>query len=135
MQTNIKDIFAAGDAVSIETFSGSKFGIIPTAVDQAKIAAINVLGNRVPYTGTVPWTTLKVAGIDLTSIGDITTGLGITEKCVLSNFDKGIYRKLFFKGNHLRGAILIGTKKNLGKLKTLTIRRASLKDVNESLNL
>ncbi|MFW9903534.1 MAG: NAD(P)/FAD-dependent oxidoreductase [Candidatus Thorarchaeota archaeon] len=133
MQTNIPDVFAAGDAVDIDSFPGSKFGIIPTAIDQAKIAAVNILGGKVPYTGTMPWTTLKVAGINLTSFGDVTTGQGIQEKCVVIDQDKGIYRKLFFKDNILQGAILIGTKENLHALKSLTIHRATLKEVKENI--
>ncbi|MHA1969300.1 MAG: NAD(P)/FAD-dependent oxidoreductase, partial [Candidatus Hodarchaeales archaeon] len=130
MQTNIKDIFAAGDAVSIETFIGSKFGIIPTAIDQAKIAAINILGNKVPYTGTVPWTTLKVAGIDLTSIGDVTATSGVNEEGIICDYHNSVYRKLFFRENNLQGAILIGTKKSVHKLKTLTIRHAPYDEVS-----
>ncbi|MHA2297586.1 MAG: NAD(P)/FAD-dependent oxidoreductase [Candidatus Hodarchaeales archaeon] len=134
MRTNIKDIYAAGDAVDIGSFpGGTKFGIIPTAIDQAKIAAINILGNKVPYTGTLPWTTLKVADINLTSMGDITLGSGIQEEGVLLDYEKGIYRKLFFKNNKLIGAILIGTKKNLRMLRTLTVQRATLNEVKEKI--
>ena len=93
MQTNIPDIYAAGDAVDIESFTGSKFGIIPTAIDQAKIAAINMLGSEVPYTGTLPWTTLKVAGVDLTSFGDVSTGEGIQEECVEIDSERRVYQK------------------------------------------
>jgi nitrite reductase (NADH) large subunit len=135
MQTNIQDIYAAGDAADIESFPGSKFGIIPTAIDQAKIAAINILGSEVPYTGTMPWNTLKVAGINLTSLGDVTLGVGIREECVVIDDDKGIYRKLFFKDNKLQGAILIGTKQNLHTLKTLTIHHASLKEVKKEIKV
>ncbi|MFX0149696.1 MAG: NAD(P)/FAD-dependent oxidoreductase [Candidatus Hodarchaeota archaeon] len=135
MHTNIQDIYAAGDTVDIESFPGSKFGIIPTAIDQAKIAAINILGSEVPYTGTMPWNTLKVAGINLTSFGDVTTGEGIAEECVIIDNDKGIYRKLFLKDNKLQGAILIGTKQNLHTLKTLTIQKASLKEVKKEIQV
>ncbi len=135
LRTNIKNIYAAGDAVSIELFSGSKFGIIPTAIDQAKIAAINILGGEVPYTGTLPWTTLKVAGIDLTSIGDVEIDKDVKEEGVICDFEKGIYQKLFFRNNQLRGAILIGTDEYVHKLKTLTIHRASLEEVNEQLQI
>ncbi|MHA2175755.1 MAG: NAD(P)/FAD-dependent oxidoreductase [Candidatus Hodarchaeales archaeon] len=134
METNIENIYAAGDAVDISSFPGSKFGIIPTAIDQAKIAGINILGNRVPYTGTVPWTTLKVAGIYLTSMGEISPAADVEEKFVIQDYDLGIYRKIFFKHNKLRGAILIGSRENLHELKKLTIRGASYEEVNELIN-
>ena len=121
--------------MDIDSFPGSKFGIIPTAIDQAKIAAVNILGGEVPYTGTMPWTKLKVAGINLTSFGDVTTGPGIQEEYVIIDQKKGVYRKLFFKENILQGSILIGTKENLHTLKTLTIQWASLKEVKEILLL
>lgn len=135
MRTNVPDIFAAGDAVDIESFPGSKFGIIPTAIDQAKIAAINILGSEVPYPGTMPWTTLKVAGISLTSLGDVSTGPRINEEGVIIDRVQGIYQKLFFKDNTLQGAILIGTKRNLSELRNLTIRNASLSEVKNELDI
>jgi NAD(P)H-nitrite reductase large subunit len=135
MRTNIKNIYAAGDAVDIESFQGSKFGIIPTAIDQAKVAAVNMLGNELPYTGTVPWITLKVAGIDLTSIGEITLGSGVEEVGTINDPKKGIYRKLFFKNQKLQGVILIGTKENIHSLRKMAARHASLKEVEEKIQL
>ncbi|PWI48531.1 hypothetical protein CEE45_06505 [Candidatus Heimdallarchaeota archaeon B3_Heim] len=135
MKTSMKNIYAAGDAVDIGSFPGSKFGIIPTAIDQARIAALNILGKEIQYPGTVPWTTLKVAGIDLTSIGDVTMESGVEEKGVVLDFDRGIYRKLFFKNQKLRGVILIGTRENLRSLKDLTMKKASFQEVKNELNL
>ncbi len=135
MQTNIPDVYAAGDAVNIDSFPGSKFGIIPTAVDQAKIAAINILGTRVPYTGTLPWTTLKIAGIDLTSIGDIELGPGIEEKGIIRDFQQRIYQKLFFKEDKIQGAILIGSKISVHQIKTLIIHHEKWEVVKNELNL
>jgi len=135
METNIPDVYAAGDAVNIDAFPGSKFGIIPTAVDQAKIAAVNILGTRAPYTGTLPWTTLKVAGIDLTSIGDIEPGPGIEEKGVIRDSQQRIYQKLFFKESRIQGAILIGSKINVHQIKMLIIRHEKWEVVKNELNL
>ncbi|MFW9990480.1 MAG: NAD(P)/FAD-dependent oxidoreductase [Candidatus Odinarchaeota archaeon] len=133
MRTNISDIFAAGDA--IEAFPGTKFGIIPSAIDQSKIAAMNILGSQVPYTGTLPWTTLKVAGIDLTSMGDVSLGPDTEEKGKIVDYENSIYRKLFFRDNKLQGAILIGTKKNLQALRMLTMHTASLEEVKKKIDL
>jgi nitrite reductase (NADH) large subunit len=135
MNTSMKNIFAAGDAVDIGSFPGSKFGIIPTAIDQARVAAQNILGKRIQYHGTVPWTTLKVAGIDLTSMGNIILESGVEEKGLIVDFEKGIYRKLFFKDQKLRGVILIGTRENLRLLKELTLKKASISDVKNEINL
>jgi nitrite reductase (NADH) large subunit len=135
MQTSNPSIYAAGDAVDIGSFPGSKFGIIPTAIDQARVAAQNILGKEIKYPGTVPWTTLKVAGVDLTSMGNIVVESGVEEKGLILDFDKGIYRKLFFKDQKLRGVILIGTRKNLRTLKRLTSKNASFQEVKTEINL
>jgi len=53
-------------------FEGRVYGIVPAAIAQARIAATNMAGNdSATYAGTLPSTTLKVAGIDLTSLGII----------------------------------------------------------------
>ena len=135
MRTNIENIFAAGDAVDIESFPGSKFGIIPTAVDQAKVAAVNMLGNKLPYTGTVLWTTLKVAGIDLTSIGEVKFNSRVEEVGTINDPEKGVYRKLFFKNQKLQGVIMIGTKMNIHTLRRMTIKHASIKEVKEEISI
>jgi nitrite reductase (NADH) large subunit len=104
-------------------------------LDQAKIAAVNMLRteNKVPYTGTLPWTTLKVAGINLTSMGDITRDSGVIERGVVIDIEKGIYRKMFFKEDKLRGLILIGTNKDILKYKKLVIQGASFDEVKSSV--
>jgi nitrite reductase (NADH) large subunit len=135
MRTNFKNIFAAGDAVDIDAFPGSKFGIIPTAIDQAKVAAVNMLGNQLPYTGTVPWTTLKVAGIDLTSIGEVKFDNKVEEVGTINDPEKGVYRKLFFKNQKLQGVILIGTKKNIHTLRRMTIKHSSIKEVKDEIQI
>ncbi|MFX1252497.1 MAG: NAD(P)/FAD-dependent oxidoreductase [Promethearchaeota archaeon] len=134
MKTNVEDIYAAGDVVEVDRseFPGNAWGIIPPAVDQAKIAARNICGQETPYKGTLPWTTLKVAGIDLTSLGQITLAKSI-QQFVDYDYEKEIYRKLFFKEGVLQGAILIGTKQDLPKIRLLTTRKASLADVKKEL--
>ncbi|MFX0066059.1 MAG: NAD(P)/FAD-dependent oxidoreductase [Candidatus Hermodarchaeota archaeon] len=135
MRTNVEDIYAAGDVVEVDRseFPGNAWGIIPPAVDQAKIAARNICGQETAYKGTLPWTTLKVAGIDLTSLGQITLAKGI-QQFVDFDYEKEIYRKLFFKEGVLQGAILIGTKQDLSKIRLLTTRKASLEDVKKELD-
>ncbi len=69
METNYPDIFAAGD---IAEFNGRVWGIIPAAFAQSKIAAINMVHSRKEkYQDIIPSNTLKVADIDLTSMGTV----------------------------------------------------------------
>ena len=72
MRTSDSHIFAVGDCAE---FDGIVWGIIPAALEQAPIAAKNILADcgivQEPqiYTQTVPQTALKIAGIELLSLG------------------------------------------------------------------
>ena len=63
-----KGIFAAGD---VAEHRGRVYGIWPAAQKQGEIAGVNMAGGNALYRGTVVSNTLKVVGIDLTSIGEI----------------------------------------------------------------
>jgi len=68
LRTSCPGVFAAGDA---SEHAGRVYGIIPAAFEQARIAAHNMLGLDMPYAGTVPANTLKVAGLHVTSVGEV----------------------------------------------------------------
>ncbi len=67
LQTSVNDVYAVGD---VAEFEGKVYGIIPAAEEQARIAAVNMVNEQKQlYKGTMPSNTLKIVGIDLTSIG------------------------------------------------------------------
>jgi len=68
METGIKDIYAAGDLIE---HNSRFYGIWPAAMEQGRIAGLNMSGQAASYSGTVLSNTLKVVGIDLTAAGDI----------------------------------------------------------------
>jgi nitrite reductase (NADH) large subunit len=108
LQTNQPGIYAAGD---VSEHRGRIYGLIPAAFDQARVVAYNLAGQEKKYEGTVPANTLKVAGIFLTSAGQILPeGEGFE---VLSRLDEegGLYKKLVLKDGRLVGAIWLGSKK------------------------
>ena len=108
LQTSQPGIYAAGD---VSEHRGRIYGLIPAAFDQARVVAYNLAGQIKKYEGTVPANTLKVAGIFLTSAGQILPeGEGFE---VLSRLDEehGVYKKLVLKDGQLVGAIWLGTKK------------------------
>jgi len=108
LQTSQPGIYAAGD---VSEHRGRIYGLIPAAFDQARVVAYNLAGQIKKYEGTVPANTLKVAGIFLTSAGQILPeGEGFE---VLSRLDEeqGLYKKLVLKDGQLVGAIWLGSKK------------------------
>ena len=105
MRTSDASILAAGDAAE---HGGQVYGLWPAAVKQAEVAAVNAVGGDSRYAGTVPETILKVAGIDLMSIGRF---LPASEAdVVVAELDDRAhrYRKLVLDQGRLVGAILIG---------------------------
>ncbi|HOJ92552.1 MAG TPA: FAD-dependent oxidoreductase [Dictyoglomaceae bacterium] len=132
METNIENIYAAGDCAE---FSGRIYGIIPAALEQSQIVGKNMIGERTVYKGTIPSNTLKVTGIDLTSIGEIMpegTGYEILKR---KDEERGLYRKLIFKENILVGAILLGDKrKYVNKVLNLIKSREEIKNKEELIN-
>jgi len=117
LRTSAADVYAAGD---VAEFEGVVYGIIPAATEQAQVAAANMVADgSATYSGTVPATTLKIVGIDLTCLGDATaTG---DEFVVLRQVDRanGVYRRLALRDGKIVGAILLGDTQNVRPLKQL----------------
>lgn len=104
METGTTDIYAAGDLIE---HNGRFYGTWPAAMEQGRIAGLNMSGQVAAYSGTVLSNTLKVVGIDLTAAGEIDTE-DKHESIVFMNTDKNIYRKLVIENNIIIGAILFG---------------------------
>lgn len=105
MRTSLPDIYAAGDAAE---YGGQVYGLWPVAVSQAETAAVNAVGGDQTYSEVAPVTMLKVAGIDLTSIGRIRPEGAHEEEIALEDIQEQRYRKLLIASGKVVGAILIG---------------------------
>jgi NAD(P)H-nitrite reductase large subunit len=104
LKTSAPAIFAAGD---VAEHDGRVWGLWPTAVEQAKIAATNATGGSDRYAGSVPVTMLKVSGVDLTSIGRFDPEEGDVV-IALEDPIESRYRKLVLRDGRIVGAILLG---------------------------
>jgi nitrite reductase (NADH) large subunit len=100
----MEDIFAAGDDIE---HRGRFYGSWPAAMAQGRAAGSNMAGKETLYEGTLQANRLKVAGIDLISMGDIDAE-GEDECIVRSDEEKCIYRKLVIENHAVAGAILLG---------------------------
>ena len=112
LETSEKDTYAVGDCIE---YKNQIWGIIPACMEQSKIVAASVLGlKKVDYKGTTPKSTLKIVGLELTSIGiiDPTKEEGGGWE-ILKKADKKdcCYQKLILKEGKLKGAILFGENK------------------------
>lgn len=102
LRTSIPNIYAAGDCAE---FEGNIYGIWPAAKEQGELAGKAIAGQEVAYRGSLMTTKLKVADIDMASVGDITAG---PQAWAESHRDGASFKKLFYENGTLKGAILIG---------------------------
>ncbi len=130
MRTNVPDIFAAGDCVE---HRGRVYGIIPASFEQGRAAAYNMLKMDKPYSGTVPSTTLKTAGLFVTSAGLFDTDDAAFEILVNDSPEKGTYRKIVLKDGRLVGAIWMGGRKGSAEISRLVMSGSDVKDFKNDL--
>ena len=104
MRTSEPAIFACGDAAELD---GAVLGLWPAAVEQGRIAATNALGGELTFTAVIPPTKLKVAALDVLSVGRTSAGEGDTE-VVLEEVTSRRYRKLVLRQGRVVGGIVIG---------------------------
>jgi nitrite reductase (NADH) large subunit len=136
LATSDPNIFALGD---VSEFNGQVWAMIPPALDQAKVTAKKILGQEGPeYKGTIPSNTLKVVGVDLTSIGVVRSQHeppepSFEEIRVMSP-DGKIYKKFVVKDGKMIGAILLGTKKEAVKVTKLIKEGQPIGEIKQKLS-
>jgi NAD(P)H-nitrite reductase large subunit len=110
-------VYAAGD---VSEFNGRVYGIIPPAIEQAKIASLNMLGKeRHAYRGTVYSTSIKIAGISLTSMGLVNPEGSQYEEIKKVNRQENVYKKIVLEQDRIVGAIVLGERKGVAAIMKL----------------
>lgn len=120
LQTSHPGIFAAGDNVQHRE---RIYGIIPASFNQARTAALNICGQKKKYEGTIPSNTLKVVGLDVTSIGEVNPEEGTCEEFRKASKEKGIYKKVVIREGKIIGAIWMGTKEKINDINRLILQQ------------
>jgi len=130
METSVSGIFALGDAIE---HHGKVYGLVTPLKEQAEVVADAIAGKDVErYKGTVCATTLKVAGINLTSAGDFTGGGG-AEEIAFVDSEKSIYKKCVLRQNRLAGFILLGDNTEGPRLFNLLQKGKDISAIKDSL--
>jgi len=131
LRTSAADVYAAGDVAEFEEIV---YGIIPAAIEQAQVAAANMVSEgSATYSGTVPATTLKIVGIDLTSLGDATAAGDEFDMLRQTDPAAGVYRRLTLRDGKIIGAILLGDTQNIRPLKQLIATGRDVSAYNDRL--
>jgi len=130
LRTSDPHVFAAGDNVQ---HRGSLYGIIPASFNQARIAAANMAGQQKTYSGTVPSNTLKVVGLDVTSLGLVHPEGDAFEELRKEDKERSMYKKIVLRGGKAVGAIWMGKKQNVGDINRIVSQNLDVSRWKEAL--
>ncbi len=137
MMTNIPDIFAAGDVA--ETYDISRDAnwinaIWPCAVEQGRIAGLNMAGRQTTYEGSFRRNSIG----NFIGVPAISMGLTHAETCStcesgedfqeIRKRTKDSYKKLILKNGRLVGVMLVGQTQRAGLFSILLKKRIDITD-------
>ena len=128
LQTSRQDIFAAGDcAQALDLPSGQQIvsAIQPNAADQARVAALNMLGQRAVLRCVPQINVLDTLGMVSTSFG-AWAGLPGGEQAVLTDIQRGRHLSLQFFGDCMVGCNSVGWSDHVGAMRGLVQGRVVL---------
>lgn len=137
METSVAGIFAAGDVAEYIDIARSTpwvNAIWPEAVNQGRIAGLNMAGRRVIYTGSLSRNVIRIFDLDIMAGGIVNPPPdALYRTLVFKNANKRLYRKLVFQGDHLVGMVLVNGIEQGGVLLAAIQSRAQLNVPREAL--
>jgi nitrite reductase (NADH) large subunit len=78
------------------------------------------------YTGSIPSTTLKVVGAELTTLGDAVVEGDEYTQLRHADVETGLYRKAVLRDGHIVGAILLNDKERTQPMRHLIAQNADV---------
>jgi len=134
MRTNKKDIFAAGDITEVkEQFEGSQgtFAIWPNAIEQGRIAGLNMVGKQTKYDGAEIVNVLDIFGTPVVAMGRTSSEIGKCE--IILRFTPQYSKKILIKKNRIVGLQFVGTIRNAGTFYSLMKKGTDVSDIKDRL--
>ena len=137
MQTNIPQIYAAGDVAELVDIARNTpwvNAIWPEAVNQGRIAGMNMAGREVAYPGSLGRNTIRVFNMDVMA-GGLVNPPSDGSYDVLTSVDKRdkTYRKLVFRKDKLVGLMMVNKIEQGGILLSLVRNRTPVMIPKENL--
>ena len=121
LQTNVPGVYAAGDcAEAFDKVSGKTIvsAIQPNAAEQARVAGLNMVGQRAELRGVTQINVLDTLGLISTSFGDW-QGVPGGEHVELTDRAAGRHLSLQFSGERLVGCNSVGWTEHVGAMRGL----------------
>ena len=123
MATSAPDVYAAGD---VAVYEGYSWAIAPIAQAQARVAVANMVGEETRYDVVVPSTTLKVVGIDVSSVGFVHPEDDTVVEVRTLDREAGVYKKIVLRDDVIVGSIVINDRPLARHLETQIANEARL---------
>ncbi len=137
MQTSAPGVYAAGDvAEAVDCVRGRPWvnAVWPVAVEQGRLAGVNMAGRAVPYRGSMGRNVIRVFGLDVLTGGLVNPPEdGDCRILTRHNPAAGTYRKLVLQDKCLVGLAMVGQIEQGGILLSLIQRRETLTVKPETL--
>jgi len=130
LQTNVAGVYAAGDcAEAFDKVSGSTIvsAIQPNAAEQARVAALNMVGQRAELRGVTQINVLDTLGLISASFG-LWQGVPGGEHVELTDTDACRHLSLQFSGSRLVGCNAVGWTEHVGVMRGLVEGQVRLTD-------
>lgn len=113
LETNLPNIYALGECVEHRE---TVYGIVAPLFEQGQVLAKRLCNVETkPYEGSLVYTKLKVAGVDVFSAGEFIDTEELRAIRVHDEFE-GIYKKALVRDNKLVGAVLFGNTSDSNRL-------------------
>ncbi len=135
LQTNVPGIYAAGDcAEAFDMVSGKTIvsAIQPNAAEQARVAALNMLGQKTALKGVTQINVLDTLGLISTSFGNWEGQPG-GQSAVLTDKASGRHLSLQFKDDVMVGCNSVGWTEHVGVMRGLVEGQVHLGDWKDRL--
>jgi NAD(P)H-nitrite reductase large subunit len=134
LQTSDKDIFAAGDvAETYDIARGSKRinALWPSAVEEGEVAALNMLGKKASYDGS-----LSMNSVDFFGLASISMGVTKPKEKgyeIISRTKEDAYKKFVLKDNRITGMVLVGDIAPAGVVSALIKSKIDISGIKDKL--
>jgi nitrite reductase (NADH) large subunit len=131
LRTSDPEIFAVGECVE---HRGKLYGLVAPLYEQGASLAAAINGDESkPYQGSLVYAKLKVAGVNLLSVGRFTPSpeAKTSEALRVEDTGAGLYRKVVIEDGRAVGAILMGQIEDGPRLVSLVAKSVEIKDEAE----
>jgi len=107
MRTSDPDIYAIGECIE---HNGQVFGLVAPIWEQARVCGARLAGDEAAvYVPPPAFTSLKITGIDVFSVGALTAADESEEEITLHDAKRGLYKKVILRDDRVVGSVLYGS--------------------------